>query len=71
MGVPAAASENCRRPPTGVLTYPGTNVADTVAKLGHVTEHYLEIKCGLPPETRDDNIATMAEWLLQNHRTVV
>jgi hypothetical protein len=42
-----------------------------VAKLGYVTEHYLEIKCGLPPETRDDNIAKMAEWLLQNHRAVV
>ena len=28
-------------------------------------EHYLEVKCGLPPETRDDNIAKMAEWLLQ------
>ena len=49
----------------------GTNVADMVAKLGYVTEHYLETKCGLPPETRDDNIAKMAEWLLQNHRAVV
>ncbi len=31
-----------------------------VAKLGYVTEHYLEIKDGLPPETRDDNMAKMA-----------
>ena len=42
-----------------------------VTKLGYVTEHCLEIKCGLPPETRDDNIANMAGWLLQNHRAVV
>jgi hypothetical protein len=42
-----------------------------VAKLGYVTEHYLEIKCRLRPETRDDNIAKMAEWLLQNHRAVI
>jgi hypothetical protein len=42
-----------------------------VAKLRYVTEHYLEVKCGLPPQTRDDNIAKMAEWLLQNHRAVV
>ena len=25
----------------------------------------------VPPETRDDNIAKMAEWLLQHHRAVV
>jgi hypothetical protein len=42
-----------------------------VAKLRYVTEHYLEVKHGLPAETRDDNIAKMAEWLLQNHRAVV
>jgi hypothetical protein len=41
-----------------------------VAKLRYVTEHYLEIKYGLPPETRDDNMAKMAGWLLQNHRAV-
>jgi hypothetical protein len=42
-----------------------------VAKLGYVTEHYLKIKYGLPPETRDDNMAKMAGWLLQNHRALV
>jgi hypothetical protein len=70
LGVPVVASENGRRP-AGVVTYQDTNVADMVAKLRYVTEHYLEIKCGLPPETRDDNIAKMADWLLQNHHAVV
>ena len=49
----------------------GTNVADMVAKFRYVTKYYLEVKCGLPPETRDDNMAKMADWLLQNHRAVV
>ncbi len=51
--------------------YSGTNVADMVAKFRYVTKYYLEVKCGLPPETRDDNMAKMADWLLQNHRAVV
>ena len=42
-----------------------------VAKLGYGTEHYLEIKYGLPPETGDDKMGKMAGWLLQNHRAVV
>ncbi|PYX59394.1 MAG: hypothetical protein DMG76_05875 [Acidobacteria bacterium] len=70
MGVPAVASENGRRP-TGILTSQERMLRTWWSKLGYVTEHYLEIKCGLPPETRDDNIAKMAEWLLQNHRAVI
>jgi len=31
-----------------------------VAKLGWVTEHYLEIKVRASAETRDDNMAKMA-----------
>ena len=54
------ASENGRRT-AGVVTYQDTNVADAVAKLRYVTEHDLEVKRGLPPETRANNIAKMAE----------
>jgi hypothetical protein len=41
-----------------------------VAKLRYVTEHYLEVRRA-SREIRDDDIAKMAEWLLQNHRAVV
>ncbi len=70
LGVPVVASENGRRG-AGVVTLSGTNVADMVAKFRYVTKYYLEVKCGLPPETRDDNMAKMADWLLQNHRAGV
>lgn len=49
-------SKNGRRP-AGVRHLSGTNVADMVAQLGYVTGRYSEIKCGLPPENRDANIA--------------
>jgi hypothetical protein len=42
-----------------------------VAKLNYVTEHYLEVKSGLRRETGDDNIAKMADWLLEDHRAAV
>jgi glycosyltransferase involved in cell wall biosynthesis len=70
LGIPVVASENGRRP-AGVVTYQDTNAADMVAKLNYVTEHYLEVKTGLRRETGDDNIAKMADWLLEDHRAAV
>jgi hypothetical protein len=49
--------------PAAVITCQHTNAPDTVAKLG-VREHHVEVKRGFPRETRDDNIAKMAQWLL-------
>jgi hypothetical protein len=34
-----------------------------VAKLGYVREHYVKSSAGFPRETRDNNIAKMADWL--------
>jgi len=62
LGVPVVASENGRRP-AGVVTYNDTDAVDMSEKLIYVTRHYQEVRAGLRPETGDDNIRRMADWL--------
>jgi glycosyltransferase involved in cell wall biosynthesis len=63
LGVPVVASENGRRP-RGVVTYCDTDAIDMCEKLLAVTARYSEVKTGLVLDKYDDNVGTMADWLL-------
>jgi hypothetical protein len=63
--IPVVASENGRRP-KGVVGYMDTDPNDMVEKLNFVRQHYEEVKDGLRPETDDDNVGLMADWLVGN-----
>jgi len=62
LGVPVVASENGRRP-SGVITYEDMSAEDMCAKLVHLTQHYDEIKARTRPDSADDNVGRMADWL--------
>jgi len=63
--IPVVASENGRRP-KGVVGYMDTDPNDMVEKLNFVRQHYEEVKDSLRPETDDDNVGLMADWLVGN-----
>lgn len=63
LGVPVVASANGRRP-AGVVTYEDADVADMVAKLVYVREHYAQVKAGLRVDDSGDNVGRMADWLV-------
>lgn len=62
LGVPVVASENGRRP-AGVITYDDVSAEDMCAKLQYLTQHYAEIKARTRPDSADDNVSFMADWL--------
>lgn len=62
LGVPVVASENGRRP-AGVITYEDMSADDMCAKLQYLTDHYEEIKSRMTPNSADDNVGRMADWL--------
>jgi glycosyltransferase involved in cell wall biosynthesis len=61
--VPVVASENDRRPP-GVITYQDTDAADMVDKLSYAIQHLDDIRSHLQPDTTEDNVGQMADWLI-------
>jgi glycosyltransferase involved in cell wall biosynthesis len=76
LGVPVVASENGRRP-AGVVTYNDTDAADMCAKLIDATEHFEEVRRGIPAQQSDgaegdnDNVGKMADWLSGESFTAV
>jgi glycosyltransferase involved in cell wall biosynthesis len=67
LGVPVVASENGHRP-SGVVTYQEMDAEDMSDKLRFVAEHYDQVKAGTLPDTADDNVAKMADWLVRDSR---
>jgi len=61
--VPVVASENGRRP-NGVITYRDTDAADMVDKLSFVIQHLQDVRSSLQPESTEDNIGQMVDWLV-------
>ena len=69
LGVPVVASENGRRP-AGVVTYNDGDAADMCEKMNYATQRHAELKAVLGPETVDDSVAKMADWLAGNNAGV-
>ena len=69
LGVPVVASENGRRP-AGVVTYNDGDAADMCEKLNYATQRHAELKAAAVPETVDDSVAKMADWLAGNNTGV-
>ncbi len=64
LGIPVVASENGRRP-AGVVTYVDDDPVDMCVKLRQLVTDYAQIKRGIRLESRDNNTARMADWILE------